>query len=173
MENMSSFWYAVAMRPLGSPDVLEARRRIAARLLAEGSSLTEVAAAVGASVSSVMRWRDLLEETGQSALAPKPHSGPKPRLTSDQRDELLAALARGGLAWGFPTAEWNCPRVKMLIQRLFDVDYHADYVGTLLHGWRWSVHKTEVRARERNEVAIEKWRRDEWPRLKKEPRTAS
>lgn len=163
----------VSMRPKGCPEVLEARRRIAARLLAQGNSLTEVAAVVDASVSSVKRWKDALAEGGKHALDSRPHPGRKPRLDSQQREELLAALARGGQVWGFPSEEWNCPRVKALIERLFGVDYHVDYVGTLLHALRWSVHKIELRARERDEAAIEKWRRDEWPRLKKEARTAS
>jgi transposase len=156
------------MRPHGSAKVLEARRRIAARLLAEGNSLTEVAAAVGSSPSSVLRWRDALQENGDSALDAKPHPGRSPYLNGRQRDRLLDALAQGALVWGFHTPEWNCPRVKAMIERLFGISYNVDYVGTLLHKWRWSVHKTEMRARERDETAIEKWRREEWPRLKKE-----
>jgi transposase len=75
--------------------------------------------------------------------------------------------------WGFPTPVWNCARVKALIERLFHVSFHVDYVGTLLHQLGWSAQKPEHRARERNEAAIERWRRVEWPRLKKEGRTSS
>lgn len=153
--------------------MLEARRRIAARLLAQGKTLTEVAAAVGASVSSVKRWNDALASGGMSALASKPHPGPPPRLTSADREFLLAALNAGASVWDFPTPEWTCQRVKMLIERLFRVNYHVDYVGTLLHQLGWSPQKPEHRARERDEAAIERWRRVEWPRLKKENRTKS
>jgi transposase len=52
------------MRPKGTPATLEARRIIAGRLIAEGNSLTEVAAIVGASISSVQRWKDALEAGG-------------------------------------------------------------------------------------------------------------
>lgn len=161
------------MRPPGSPEVLEARRRIAARLLAQGNTLTEVAAAVGASVSSVKRWKDALERGGVPALASTPHPGPRPRLTPADRRRLLAALSAGAEHWGFPTPEWNCPRVKVLMDQLFQVNYHVDYVGTLLHQLGWSAQKPEQRARERDEAAIARWRRVEWPRLKKENRTPS
>jgi transposase len=62
--------------------------------------------------------------------------------------------------------------VRDLTQRLFGVKYHVDYMGTLLHRLGWSPQKPERRARERNERAIARWRRDELPRLKKEHRTA-
>jgi transposase len=161
------------MRSHGSPEVLEARRWIAARLLAQGNTLTEVAAAVGASTSSVKRWSDSLVRGGMAALSSKTHSGPAPRLTPAERNRLQNALKAGADRWGFRTPEWTCKRVKMLIERLFGVDYHVDYVGTLLHQLRWSAQKPEHRARERDEAAIERWRRVEWPRLKKEDRTSS
>jgi len=43
----------------------------------------------------------------------------------------------------------------------------------LLHQLGWSPQKPEGRARERNEADIDRWRRETWPRLKKEPRAAS
>lgn len=165
--------YNVGMRPYGSPEVLEARRRIAARLLVQGDTLTKVAAAVGADLSSVKRWKAALKRGGEHGLAGKPHPGPQPRLTPTDRTYLLEALSAGADCWGYPTPEWSCERVKLLIERLFQTSYHVDYVGTLLHQLGWSAQKPEHRARERDEAAIERWRREEWPRLKKEDRTPS
>jgi transposase len=161
------------MRPHGSPEVLEARRQIAARLLAQGDTVTKVAAAVEASVSSVKRWKECLARGGSAALESKPHPGPKPRLTPTEHRHLLKALQAGAEGWGFPSPEWNCPRVQALIARLFQVEYHVDYVGTLLHQLGWSTQKPAHRAREQDRQAIERWRRVEWPRLKKEDRTSS
>jgi transposase len=173
MENNADATYNGRMRPYGSPEVLEARRRIAARLLVQGKTLTEVAAAVGASVSSVKRWSDALLRGGPSALASRPHPGPRPRLTSGDCERLIDALSAGAEYWGFPTPDWRCSRVKTLIERLFHVTFHVDYVGSLLHQLGWSPQKPEHRARERDEAAIERWRRVEWPGLKKEAQTAS
>jgi transposase len=165
--------YNNSMRPHGSPEVLEARRRIAARLLAQGDTLTKVAAAVEADVSSVKRWKSALEREGEEGLAGKPHPGPSQRLTSTSRRLLLDALTAGAECWGFPTPEWSCARVRTLIERLFRVSYNVDYVGTLLHQLGWSPQKPAYRAREQDKAAIERWRREEWPRLKKEDRKAS
>jgi transposase len=165
--------YNVGMRPHGSAEVLEARRRIAARLLAQGDTLTKVAAAVGADQSSVKRWKAALARGREDGLASKPHPGPQPRLTPTDRTRLLEALNAGADSWGYPTPEWSCGRVKLLIERRFQTSYNVDYVGTLLHQLGWSAQKPEHRARERDEAAIERWRREEWPRLEKEVRTSS
>src|SRR5438477_7401152 len=104
------------MRPHGSPEVLEARRLIAARLLAQGDTLTKVAAAVGANISSVKRWKHASAQDSDAALARHPHPGPVPRLTPADHERLLAALIAGADHWGFPSPEWNCSRVKVLIE---------------------------------------------------------
>lgn len=161
------------MRPIGTADQLEARRLRAAKLLREGKTLTEVAKTVKSSVSSVKRWKDALDEGGQAALKAKPHPGRQPRLSSRQQARLLRTLARGAPKAGFATDLWTCPRVAEVIRRLFGVTYHVDYVGTLLHKLGWSSQKPEPRARERDDEAIARWRREDLPRLKKEARAKS
>jgi len=159
------------MRPTGSPEMLEARRRVAARLFERGMSLTEVAAVVGSSVSSAHRWRQAWKHG--SKLRSKPHPGRASKLSAHQRTELVAALARGTRCWGYAPDGWTGPLVRDMIQRLFDVEFHPEYVPRLLHQLGWSPQKPERRARERNEAGIARWRRESWPRLKKEPRTSS
>jgi transposase len=165
------FLYNWSMRPTGSPETLEARRIIAARLFERGTSLTEVAAVVGSSVSSAHRWRKAWRHG--SRLRSKPHPGRAPKLSSHQRSELVAALVRGTRCWGYAPDGWTGPLVRDVIQRLFGVEFHPEYVPRLLHRLGWSPQKPERRARERNEADIARWRRESWPRLKKEPRTSS
>jgi transposase len=161
------------MRPSGTPEALEARRKIAARLFAQGKSLTEVAAAVGSSKSSASRWKQAWEQGGAEALRAKPHPGADPKLKPQQQRRLLAALKQGPRRFGYAPSGWTGPLVRDLIQRLCGVQYHVDYIGPLLHKMGWSPQKPEHRARERNERAIARWRRHELPRLKKEHRAAS
>ena len=155
------------MRPHVSPEVLEARRRIAARLFERGMSLTEVAATVGASVSSAHRWRQAWDNG--SELQGKLHPGRRSRLTRHQREQLIAALLRGTRYWGYAPSGWTGPLVGNLIGRLFGVSYHPEYVPRLLHKLGWSPQKPKLRARERDEGAIAQWNREDWPRIKKEP----
>jgi transposase len=161
------------MRPKGTPTELEVRRRIAANLLLDGMGIREVARLVGASTSSVKRWKDALDSGGQLALSPKEHPGREPLLTSQQKCELLKLLEQGPIAAGYDTEQWTCPRVVEVIEEHFDVQYHVGHVWRLLRSLGWTWQKPEQRARERNERAIQKWREEDWPRIKKGASTAS
>jgi transposase len=159
------------MRPKGSAEVLEARRRRAMQLLREKWSLQEVARRIGCAASSVMRWRDALRRGGQRALRVRSAPGRPPKLSARQRHELVTLLVQGAGAHGYRTELWTTARVAQLIGRRFGVYYHRDHVGRLLHQLGWSHQKPERRAAERDEAAIARWKRVQWPAVKKRPRT--
>jgi transposase len=161
------------MRPTGSTAELAVRRRIAGQLLLEGRGIREVARIVHASASSVKRWKDVLDESGWEGLEPKPHPGRTPQMTTVQKRELVKLLEHGPLAAGYRTEQWTCPRVADVIQQHFGVTYHADHVRRILHELGWSYQKPEQRARERDENAIRRWRKRDWPRIKKGPSSSS
>jgi transposase len=119
------------MRPLGSPQELERRRRRAIALLAEGLSQAEVARLLGVSESSIHRWRKM-EHRGPEGLTAKPNLGRPRRLTSTQLHRLKQLLRRGATAYGWPNALWTGPRVAALIQRTFGVRYHPDHARKLM-----------------------------------------
>lgn len=155
------------MRPEGSPAELERRRYRAIAIVRQGFSLNETARRIGCNASSVMRWWDAFQQGGKKALKPKPTPGRPPRLTIQQKSRLIRYLLEGPLDHGYRTDLWTTSRIAELIQRKFGVRYHRDHVGRLLHGLGWSCQKPEKRAAQRDEAAIEKWKRWKWPRIKK------
>ena len=159
------------MRPKGSAEALEVRRRIAGKLLQEGKGIREVARLVGASPSSVFRWKHLLEREGMEGLKARPHPGKPAKLTPQQKQELAGILREGAQAAGFPTDLWTLARVAQVIERYFGVRYHPGHVWRILREIGWSPQKPERRARERDEEAIQRWREEEWVRVKKRPAT--
>ena len=158
------------MRPLGSAAVLEARRHRALKLLDEGRSLHEVGRLLGCAPISVMRWRNARDKGGVAALRVRFSPGRPPNLNPQQRQRLVKRLLQGAMAHGYQTEIWTTARVAALIRKTFGVRYHRDHVGRLLHGLGFSHQKPECRALERNEEAIERWKKEEWPRIKKKPR---
>jgi len=60
--------------------------------------------------------------------------------------------------------------VGHLIQEEFGVHYHAGHVWKLLRQLNWSPQRPTGRALERDEQAIDHWRRKTWPDLKKKPK---
>jgi transposase len=161
------------MRTSGSPKELELRRRIAGEFLLQGMGVCEVAAVVEASTSAVSRWKQIVQRDGLDGLRAKPHPGPTPRLSVQQKQQLVALLREGPLAAGYPNEMWTCTRVAELIECHFGVSYHEDHVWRILDHLGWSCQKPEQKARERDEAAIARWRRRDWPRIKKGHATTS
>jgi transposase len=157
------------MRPKGSAAVLSQRRRLALRFLDQGLSLHEVARRLDCHASSVMRWRNTRRRKGQRVFEVSASPGRPPKLTGRQRRRLERLLVRGAMAHGYPTELWTCSRIREVIRVHFGVDYHRDHVGRLMHDLGWSYQKPERRALERDEAEIERWKREEWPRVKKTP----
>jgi len=157
------------MRPLGSPGDLERRRRRALVMLKDGSPPVEVARALGVDRRSVRRWRAAFDREGVEGVSAKPASGRPSKLDARAKQKLERLLLQGAEAHGFPTDLWTCPRVAALIQRTFHVSYHVDHLSRLLRSLGWSPQKPERRARERDEDAIRRWVKKDWPRIKKTP----
>lgn len=157
------------MRPHGSPQSLEERRRRVVTFLKQKLSLHEIGRRLGCHASSVLRWRNALRSGGSEALKAKPAPGRPSRLTAKQKTRLVGCLVQGAMAHGYRTELWTTLRIAELIQRRFRVKYHRNHVGKLLHQLHWSPQKPEGRAVERDERTIEAWKRDVWPAVKKTP----
>ncbi len=134
------------MRPKGSADLLSDRRRRALKLLRAELSLNEVARRIRCAASSVRR------------------------LTRRQEKRLVRILLRGALANGYRTEVWTTKRVAEVIEKTFHVPCHYNTAGKLLHRLDWTPQKPERRALERDEQAIQRWKKKVWPRVKKTPR---
>lgn len=157
------------MRPPGSPEELEHRRRRAVELLKEGHTPKEVALRLAVDRRSVRRWRAAHRASRRTGLAARPAPGRPPRLDETAKAQLQRALLKGASAAGFATELWTCPRVAEWIERRFGVSYHVDHVGRLLHSLGFSPQKPQRRAIERDEQAIEHWIKRTWVRAKKKP----
>lgn len=155
------------MRTKGTAAELEVRRRIAASLFGLKITLAEIAQLLDVSPSSVKRWKKAFQHQGPAGLAAKPHPGPRAKLSEDQQEQLCDLLVDGARASGYDTDLWTCRRVVALIEQHFGVLYHFNHVGRLLHALGFSPQQPLRRARERDEEAIERWRRRDWPRIKK------
>jgi transposase len=129
--------------------------------------------ALGVSESSVKRWKRAWREGGSAALVTKPNPGRTPRLDPREHRKLLRILLRGPIAAGYSTQLWTCSRVAAVIQQHWNISYSTVQVWRLLRRLAWSPQQPRLRACERDEAAIERWRAVEWPRVKKERAAAS
>lgn len=163
------------MRPQGTSADLEARRRRAVKLLVEGWRVKDVAQAVGASRQSVSTWKKRAGSRGAKAsgLAAKPQHVPECRLSGPQRTELKRLLRAGPRKAGLATDLWTLARVAKLVERTFGVSYHPSHLGRLLHALGFSCQKPKRRSKEQNPAAVQAWREEKWPAIKKGRKKAS
>lgn len=147
-----------------------AKRRVrAARLLQKGHKPSEVAKMVGAPRQTVYRWKDVLQVEGIDALRDMSKGGRPALLGAEELGRLQIALMEGPSAHGFGTPLWTLKRVRVFIERQFGVKYSEVHVWRLLGQLGFSSQKPERRALERDEAAIEDWKKRVWPGLKKKP----
>lgn len=151
-------------RPFGTAPELERRRRRAVEAVNEGESPEAVARILGVDRSSVYRWLKSAEQP--DGLAAKLHPGRPPYLSPEQLRRLEDLLLLGPKAHGWHNQLWTCARIVEVIRCHFHVDFHHDHVGRILRErLNWTPHKPARRARERNDAAIDDWKRVQFPRI--------
>src|SRR5688572_14923885 len=157
------------MRPKGSPNELEHRRRLAAQRILEGYSTQEVADFLGVDPSSVGRWVAALRDRGDSGLVARPASGRPPKLTTTQEKIVRRWLGDSPSEHGFDTELWTAPRLGRLIEEEFGIRLNPRYLSAWLRDRGFTPQKPQRVPRERDPKAIAAWLESDWPRIKKKP----
>ena len=150
-------------------DWREARRLRAWALHEKGWKQVTIAEALGVTRGAVSQWLKKARTEGPAALRSRKGGGPKPRLSADQLKQLADLLAQGAEHFGFRGAVWTRQRVAWVIKQAFGVAFWQTHIGRILDQIDWSCQKPIQRASQRDEAAIERWRSDTWPELKKKP----
>ena len=141
-------------------------RRKAAELFEQGLSNAEIARRLSVSRPTVSKWHGRWERDGLAGLEIST-PGSSSRLTQDQWQQVVDALLEGPAAHGFDTQLWTLARIADVIEKTTGVRYNSNYVWELMGKIGWSCQKPETRAKERDEEAIEHWRKHIWPQIKR------
>ena len=150
-------------------DWREGRRLRAWELKEAGFSQKQIADVLGVTEGAVSQWMRRGREGGVEGLKRRIACGASPRLTDEQRAELAELLAAYDAEdYGFTGKVWSCARVARLIRWRFGVSYHPAHVSRILRDIGFSRHKPRRRANQRDEAAIEHWKNEHWPEIKKE-----
>jgi transposase len=160
------------MRTQGTAKELERRRRLAVTRVLEGRTQREVAQFLSVSPGTVSGWMKAYREHGWKGLAAKHHPGRPRRLTAEQEREVLGWFSRSPTEFGFPNELWTAGRVTQLIRRKFHVRFNPRYISHWLARRRIRPQKPRRVPRERDQQSIDKWVKNEWPRLENGRRTS-
>lgn len=156
-------------------ELREWRRLRAFELDRHGWAHCSIAEALGVSDRAVRGWLSSARRGGPQALLTHPSTGRPPRLTRLQQSLIPDFLWHGAEAYGFRGDLWTCRRVAKILNEELHVKYHPGHVSRILKRIGWTPQIPITRAIQRDEEAIERWRRDVWPKLvrqaKRERRT--
>lgn len=152
-----------------------ARERVSLEAVARfdaGETNRGIAVVLRVSERSVERWRRAWREGGAAGVASLGSPG-RLRLSGTQMARPGWELKRGPLVHGWADQRWTLARIKTVIGRLFHVSYTVEGTWRLLrrHGWSWQ--QPAGRAIERDEGAVEAWKKETWARARASRRSAT
>lgn len=148
-------------------DWREGRRLRAWELKQKGWKQRDIAEALGVSNGAVSQWVKRAKEGGIETLRRRKPTGAPRRLSTKERAQIPQLLQEGAESFGFRGEMWTQARIAEVIRRTFGTSYHPSHVGRILRDCGWSLQKPVRRARQRDEAAIERWKQERWPQVKK------
>ena len=146
----------------------EWRRMQAWRLKQAGWKQHDIAIALGVTKGAVSQWITRGRRKGEEALRNHPSAGRPARLGVKQRALIADCLWHGAESYGFRGEVWTCARVARVLAEEFDVGYSRSQVSRLLKKIGWTPQVPLVRAIQRDESSIERWRLEIWPQVKQQ-----
>jgi transposase len=132
----------------------------------------DIAAELRVTGRSVRRWRQAWLAGGPPGLASRGQAA-RCRLDEAQLAALEAVLDAGPLAAGFDDQRWTLGRIRDLIAGKFGVRYTLPGVWYLLRRLGWTCQLGARRAIERDDGAIEVWKKETWSRVKRQRRPSA
>lgn len=156
------------MRCDGSPEFLEARRRLAVARVRDGYTPAEVADFLGVHLGTVYRWTALADRGGEAGLAAAAVSGRPPKLTARQAERVLSWVRdQAPQDFGFETGHWTAPRVAAVVERRLGVRFNPRYLNDWLGRRGIGPQLPQRVPRERDDAAVRRWVAYDWPAIKR------
>ena len=152
-----------------SHKALEHLRLLAVRrVIEDGEKPSDVMDSLGLCRTSIYPWLRRYKDRGLEALVEKIAPGPQPKLDEKQRQQIRRwILGKDPRQHGFDFGLWTRRIVQTMIQEKMGVELCLTSVGKLLASLDITPQKPLRRAYERDPLAVERWREEEYPKLKK------
>jgi len=152
------------MRRKGTDAQLAVIRQRGLALLEQGKKTREVAELLNVTMRAVQRWK--YEAKRPRKKAARPPGRPR-KLSAKQVQRLEKALDRGAYEFGYAEDYWTLDRIAHVIWELLEVRYSTSAVWHVMQRMGWSSQRPQRVPLQRDDEAIERWKEEELPRIKK------
>ena len=150
-----------------SREAKERRRLKAGRLFKAGVPQAEVARRLRVTPAAVHGWYHAWKEQGIRGLKSKGQTGFPSRMTDADRRKLKRAILQGARKFGYETDLWTLERMSTVMKQVCRKSFGITRTWQIVLNLGFTCQKPERRSIERDEHAIQAWRRTTFPRLKK------
>lgn len=138
------------------------------RVIDDGEAPSDVMKSLGLCRTSIYRWLRKYEDQGMEALVGKIAQRPEPKLNPQQRLQVKRwILGKDPRQYGFDFGLWSRRIIQALIQEKMGIELGITAVGRLLASLDITPQKPLRRSYERDPQAVEQWRKETCPRLKR------
>ncbi len=151
-------------------ETLEYLREQSIRLWKKDKSVEEIADFCGVHFTVVYKWVRLYKQNGFKALKRRKAKGAEPKLSKDDKIQIIAWLKKPAMEFGFETPLWDCKRIQKIIKKELNKSLSISNLWGTLRRWNLTPQKPEKEALQKNPVAVKKWIREEWPKIEKHRR---
>ena len=144
--------------------------RIQAMILSlEKHGPTDIAHLLHVPRSCVHEWINAWNEYRMLGLLEGHRSGRPPKLTEENKQQLLDIVDSGPVAYGLQTGVWTSLIIAKVIEEEFEVNYHPGHVRRVLRNIGLSVQRPTTKLAAADPKKQNKWIRYTQPKLKKKP----
>jgi len=149
-------------------DAQEAVRKLAVRRVREGEPASQVIKSYGLCRTTIYRWLRVEEKHGEAGLDARKAPGRPSRMTSKDKVKVRKWITgRDPRQYGFDFGLWTRKILSSLIEEKLGIKLGLTAVGRLLAELDITPQKPLRRAYERDPEAVERWQREEFPKIKK------
>ena len=150
-----------------SHETSETIRRMAVQRVKDGERPSAVIKGYGLCRTSIYRWLRAERGWGEKGLEARRHPGRESLLSPGQKTKVRKWICgKDPRQYGFDFGLWTRRIVASLIREKMGIPMGVTAVGRLLHELGITPQKPLRRAYERDPVAIQRWKEEEYPRLK-------
>lgn len=149
-------------------EVSEYIRKSAVKRVLSGEDASSVIASYGLNRTSIYRWLKAAKKGGEDALKASVHPGPPCKLSMQQKQKVRSWICgKDPRQYGFDFGLWTRKIVATLVQEKFSINLGVTAVGRMLAQLEITPQKPLRRAYERDPEAVELWKKQTYPKLKK------
>ena len=146
-------------------------RRRAIRLVEAHKTQKEVAELLDVGRTTVNRWVSRYRKDGWKALKMRKRGravGTDRRLKKEQAEEIRKLIVdHTPDQLKMPYALWSRRAACQLVSERYGISYTIQRMGAILKEWGFTPQRPAKRAIERNDVAVKRWKEEEYPQMVK------